>query len=110
MITIKGKKSQLAQCLVQKIKCPIDIISSDEIDLRDYKNIELVLKRFSNKIIINCFAFNDVEEAESNRDAYKINQNLHDIYYLNNSLNQISKDLEKLKSDKKILFIYDKEI
>ena len=41
---------------------------------------------------------------------YKINQNLHDIYYLNNSLNQISKDLEKLKSDKKILFIYDKEI
>ena len=73
MITILGKKSQLAQCLIQKIKCPIDIISSDEIDLRDYNNIELVLRKFSNKIIINCFAFNDVEEAESNRDAYKIN-------------------------------------
>lgn len=41
---------------------------------------------------------------------YKINQNLHDIYFLGNSLNQISKDLEKLKSDKKILFIFDKNI
>lgn len=73
MITILGKNSQLAQCLIKKIKCPINILSSNEIDFRDYNNIEVVLSKFSNKIIINCFAFNDVEDAESNQDAYKIN-------------------------------------
>lgn len=73
MITLLGKKSQLAQCLKEKIQFPVDILSSDDIDLRDEKNIEIVLKKFSNKILINCFAFNDVEGAEYNQDAYKIN-------------------------------------
>jgi len=41
---------------------------------------------------------------------YRIEGNDHDIYYLKNNLNQISKDLEKLESDKKILFIFDQNI
>ncbi len=73
MITLLGKNSQLSKCLVDKIKYPIDVLSSNDIDLRDHKEIEVVLKKFSNKILINCSAFNDVEDAESNQDAYKIN-------------------------------------
>ena len=41
---------------------------------------------------------------------YKIGNQSHYICYLNNNYNQISKDLDKLRSDKKLLFLFDKNI
>ena len=41
---------------------------------------------------------------------YKIGNQFHDIYYINKNYNQISKDIEKLQSDKKLLFLFDKNI
>ncbi len=41
---------------------------------------------------------------------YRINKENYQIYYLNNKLSQITNDLEKMKSDKKILFLFDKNI
>tara|TARA_Y100000741_G_C18240717_1_gene553579 strand:+ start:77 stop:1186 length:1110 start_codon:yes stop_codon:yes gene_type:complete len=41
---------------------------------------------------------------------YKIGNEPHDIYYIRKNYNQISKDIEKLKSDKKLLFLFDKNI
>ena len=34
---------------------------------------------------------------------YKIDGQVHDIYYIDNKYNQISKDLDNLNSDKKII-------
>lgn len=41
---------------------------------------------------------------------YKIENQVHNIYYLKNNYKQISRDIEKLKSDKKLLFLFDKNI
>ncbi len=41
---------------------------------------------------------------------YKIDGQTHDIYYIDSKYNQISKDLENLRSDKKLLFLFDKNI
>ena len=41
---------------------------------------------------------------------YNIGNQKYDVYYLNSKFNQISKDLEDLKSDKKLLFLFDKNI
>ena len=41
---------------------------------------------------------------------YKIGNQLHDIYYISKNYNQISKDIEKLQSDKKLLYLFDKNI
>ena len=41
---------------------------------------------------------------------YRINKENYQIYYLNKKLSQITKDLETMKSDKKILFLFDKNI
>ena len=73
VITLLGQNSQLARCLVEAINLPVDIVSSNTIDLRDHKEINVSLGRFTNKILINCFAYNDVEGAESNEDADNIN-------------------------------------
>ena len=42
--------------------------------------------------------------------SYKVNNEKYDIFYLKNNLDQITTDIEKIKSDKKILFLYDKNI
>ena len=73
MITLLGRNSQLARCLNQMIQYPIDILSSKDLDLRDHSNIKNILGNFSNKILINCFAYNDVEGAETSQDAFNIN-------------------------------------
>jgi len=73
VITLLGRNSQLARCLIQKIQYPVDILSSKDLDLRDHANIKTILGNFSNNILINCFAYNDVEGAESSQDAYNIN-------------------------------------
>ena len=41
---------------------------------------------------------------------YNIGNQKYDVYYLSSKFNQISKDLEDLKSDKKLLFLFDKNI
>ena len=41
---------------------------------------------------------------------YKLNNVTHSIFCLNNNVSQISKDIERMKSDKKILFLFDKNI
>lgn len=41
---------------------------------------------------------------------YKIDGQVHDIYYIDNKYNQISKDLDNLNSDKKLLFLFDSNI
>ena len=41
---------------------------------------------------------------------YRINKENYQIYYLNKKFSQITKDLETMKSDKKILFLFDKNI
>jgi len=55
------------------INLPLDILSSLDLDLRNSTNIKKILGKFSNKIIINCFAYNNVEEAENSKDAFEIN-------------------------------------
>ena len=42
--------------------------------------------------------------------SYKVNNEKHNIFYLKNNLDQITTDIDKIKSDKKILFLYDKNI
>ena len=42
--------------------------------------------------------------------TYKLNKIKHNIFFLNKNISQISKDIEQLKSDKKILFLFDKNI
>lgn len=41
---------------------------------------------------------------------YQINNSEYGVHFLNNNLNEISRDLQKLKSDKKLLFLFDKNI
>ena len=41
---------------------------------------------------------------------YKIGNQSHYIHYLKNNYNQISNDIDKLESDKKLLFLFDKNI
>ena len=41
---------------------------------------------------------------------YKIGNQSHYIYYLKDNYNQISNDIDKLQSDKKLLFLFDKNI
>lgn len=73
VITLLGQNSQLARCLLDVLTLPVDIVSSQAIDLRDHEEVKVSLGRFKNKVLINCFAYNDVEGAESNQDAYNIN-------------------------------------
>jgi dTDP-4-dehydrorhamnose reductase len=73
MITLIGKNSQLGMSLAEHSKIHIDHISSQDLDLRNTSEISRVLKRYDNQILINCSAFNDVEDAEKNNDAYLIN-------------------------------------
>lgn len=73
LITLLGKNSQLSRCLTEKINFPLDILSSKDLDLRNLTDIKEILGKFSNKIIINCFAYNNVEEAEHSKDAFEIN-------------------------------------
>jgi 3-dehydroquinate synthetase len=42
--------------------------------------------------------------------SYNVNNEKHDVFYLKKNLDQITTDIEKLKSDKKILFLYDKNV
>jgi dTDP-4-dehydrorhamnose reductase len=73
LITLLGQNSQLARCLVNALKLPVDIVSSQDVDLRGHEEVKVLLGSFKNKVLINCFAYNDVEGAESNQDAYNIN-------------------------------------
>ena len=73
MITLLGKNSQLGMSLTNQSEFHIDGISSKDLDLRNADNIDKVLEKYDNKILINCSAFNDVEEAETNDDAFLIN-------------------------------------
>ncbi len=73
MITLIGKNSQLGMSLLDKINVHVDQISSNDLDMRDTSRIVNKLQNFNNKILINCSAFNDVEDAEINKDAFLIN-------------------------------------
>ncbi len=42
--------------------------------------------------------------------TYRVNDQEHDIFYLNKKYDQIAKDLDHLDSDKKLLFITDKNV
>jgi 3-dehydroquinate synthase len=42
--------------------------------------------------------------------SYNVNNEKHDVFYLKDNFNQITTDIEKIKSDKKILFLYDKNV
>ena len=73
MITVIGSNSQLAKCFMSIASFPIDAISSNELDLRDYKNISTPLSKYKNKILLNFSAYNNVEDAEIDHDADLIN-------------------------------------
>ena len=47
---------------------------------------------------------------DRNRIIYKINKNIHDIIYTKNIVKSLEKKITELKSDKKIIFIYDENI
>ena len=47
---------------------------------------------------------------DPNRIIYKINKNVHDIIYTKNIVKSLEKKITDLKSDKKIIFIYDENI
>ena len=73
MITLIGSNSQLAKCFQSISLLPIDAISSDDLDLRNYKDIATHLSKYKNKILLNFSAYNDVEGAEIDSDADLIN-------------------------------------
>ena len=45
-----------------------------------------------------------------NRIVYKINKNIHDIIYTKNIVKSLDRKIIDLKSDKKIIFLYDENI
>ena len=45
-----------------------------------------------------------------NRIVYKINKNIHDVIYTKNIVHSLEKKITDLKSDKKIIFLYDENI
>ena len=45
-----------------------------------------------------------------NRIIYKVNKNIHDIIYTKNIVSSLEKKISDLKSDKKIIFLYDENI
>ena len=45
-----------------------------------------------------------------NRIVYEINKNIHDIIYTKNIVQSLEKKITDLKSDKKIIFLYDENI
>ena len=47
---------------------------------------------------------------DRNRIIYKINKNIHDIIYTKNIVKSLEKKITELKSDKKIIFLYDENI
>ena len=47
---------------------------------------------------------------DRNRIIYKINKNIHDIIYTKNIVKSLEKKITDLKSDKKIIFLYDENI
>ena len=48
--------------------------------------------------------------SHQDRITYKINDNFHDVIYTKNILKSLDKKIIELKSDKKIVFIYDENI
>jgi len=73
MITVLGGSSQLTQCMRDQFNPECNIINSSDLDLRKISDIQTVLSRYSNKILINCAAFNNVEQAERDSDSQIIN-------------------------------------
>lgn len=45
-----------------------------------------------------------------NRIVYKVNKNIHDIIYTKNIVSSLEKKISDLKSDRKIVFLYDENI
>jgi 3-dehydroquinate synthetase len=48
--------------------------------------------------------------THQNRIVYKINKNIHDVIYTKNIVHSLEKKITDLKSDKKIIFLYDENI
>ena len=48
--------------------------------------------------------------THQNRIVYKINKNIHDVIYTKNIVHSLEKKITDLKSDKKIIFLYDEDI
>ena len=48
--------------------------------------------------------------TRQNRIVYKINKNIHDVIYTKNIVRSLEKKIIDLKSDKKIIFLYDENI
>ena len=48
--------------------------------------------------------------SHQDRITYKINDNFHDVIYTKSILKSLNKKIIELKSDKKIVFIYDENI
>jgi 3-dehydroquinate synthetase len=48
--------------------------------------------------------------THQNRIVYKINKNIHDVIYTKNIVHSLEKKIIDLKSDKKIIFLYDENI
>ena len=48
--------------------------------------------------------------THQNRIVYKINKNIHDVIYTKNIVRSLEKKIIDLKSDKKIIFLYDENI
>ena len=72
MITLLGKNSQLGKTFSELTHYKVQCLSSNDLDLKDLNNIEESLKYFDGKYIINCAAYNEVENCEED-SAYSIN-------------------------------------
>ena len=74
-ILILGKKGQLAQSLInffKKRKIKFKTLSSNELNFLDPKKINNKLNSINFKILINCFAFTNVDLAEIEKKKCKL--------------------------------------
>lgn len=77
-ILIFGSNGQLGKKMVQVLSHVGEVISCPRelVDINDYKSVDEYIIKNSPKILVNCAAFTDVENAELNKNkAFEVNAN-----------------------------------
>jgi len=74
-ILITGKGGQLADQFIERLKkSNVMALSKSELDITDHKKTKKTIEDFRPHLIINCAAYNNVDEAEKNNKlANKVN-------------------------------------
>ena len=72
-ILVIGKFGQLSQYFCKELEESYTCLSSQDLDLRETKNIKRILDHNNPSSIINLSSYNDVDSAENSKDNHLIN-------------------------------------